>query len=847
MEASLFFIISLSENNVFSEDLIHLSQRENIEIIKKDLIQVKENNENFMEIKRLDEPFNIYLYMTKIKIKNIKEKIFIKLSFDNKKLKSAKPIDIKKNEPIKFIYEISYVYDENFIVRCFNQNIDKFINDRFRLIKLKKFMIFKKYLEIHEKSKYIDNLLESTQNEIIQNTQIIDIEFLLSFLITLFGGKTKYSDIPKNFQLYFKLVISHFVNIEQIVIDKYNNIEYNEIIKILEKNKTDFKDKNLVLNLDLIILLFYQTNIKNEFKSFFEKIEYKREVVEYIIKHPKIFKNYNSSELKLIYDNADENQIDLILSVSSNFNEFINFICLNIEKIKNKKLYKFINLRNCPFPEENYDYLNLIKFIDLIIDKDIYFPSKQFIVLVEKLSLKDYGKLIQLKSIFIEHEKEWKVFEIIKKLNEAIHLTGKKFIDENKLDNLEIINFIQEDAKTYYNSYSNYNENFACLIGHINLDKIDNKFINKFIGKPYDYDYKMLMKNNYKIFINSIIKNVKSFKHLKILYKMFNLDEKQDKEIISEIINLLNSKGLENQLSMDELSNILGELFKYVQLINENNEISRLIKGIKFNFKNSGTNEIFINILNNNDLKLNKDVIDMLISSINKNIGILTYKGIITILNNFSSTDIQIQFLQKQGERIIAEEELYKIKMSDNLKFVYDLIKYGFFNQKFNNVRLIKNIRKFMQTQLNNLKEFNFSINQLILMKELNNEKNENENNLKKRLYIITLGDKFIIDDLYYSLTEKINLCYKVIEQIKEMVNIFSYYYPREEEETIYELQKTEKEINENPINKFPIKNKIISQFDNKFKKAHEINKLKDSKIFIEIFNKNKSTEKGDS
>ena len=33
---------------------------------------------------------------------------------------------------------------------------------------------------------------------------------------------------------------------------------------------------------------------------------YKVDAVEYIIKHPKIFCNYNCSELKLIYDNADK-------------------------------------------------------------------------------------------------------------------------------------------------------------------------------------------------------------------------------------------------------------------------------------------------------------------------------------------------------------------------------------------------------------------------------------------------------------------------------------------------------------------------------------------------------------
>ena len=131
--------------------------------------------------------------------------------------------------------------------------------------------------------------------------------------------------------------------------------------------------------------------------------------------------------------------------------------------------------------------------------------------MAENLNLKDYDKLIQLKSIFIEYEKNFKAKDILKKLNESIHFTGKKFIEENKLDNLKIIDFIQEDAISYYDSYKR-DENYSRLIEHIDLDKINKQFINRFkyYGKD-KYDYKKLMERNYNLFINSIIKNVKSF------------------------------------------------------------------------------------------------------------------------------------------------------------------------------------------------------------------------------------------------------------------------------------------------------------------------------------------------
>ena len=484
--------------------------------------------------------------------------------------------------------------------------------------------------------------------------------------------------------------------------------------------------------------------------------------------------------MQLIYANADDKEIGCISSLSSNFNEYISFICLNIENIKNKNLYQNINLKNCPNIGENYNYEELNKFVEFILDKEFtYFPLLQFKTLIKKLDSNDYEKLIQLQSIFINYEENQKVEEIIEQLDISIHFTGKKFIEENKLDNLQIINFIKNDGLIFNNEYKE-DENFARLIGHINLDKIDNQFIIEFIGRPY-YDYKYIMDKNYKVFINSIIRNVKSFQHLKILYRIFNLDEKKDKEIIIQIINFLNLKVLDKNISKKELFNILGALFVCVQLIDKKNEnLNNLIKGIKFNFRNDEINEIFVNILNKNELKLNKNVIDILINTIIDSSDNLTNKEIIDILKSFSNKYIQINFLQKQKKSIITEIELYQIKMSDNLKYVFDLIKNGFFLEKYQNIPYIRETRDFMQIQIKNLEEFNFSIELLKVLEKLDKEKEEN--NLFNRLYIISLGNNTIRKDLYNSLIDTIDSCFEILDQIKEIIKIFSIYYPREEE-----------------------------------------------------------------
>ena len=74
------------------------------------------------------------------------------------------------------------------------------------------------------------------------------------------------------------------------------------------------------------------------------------------------------------------------------------------------------------------------------------------------------------------------------------------------------------------------------------------------------------------------------------------------------------------------------------------------------------------------------------------------------------------------------------------------------------------------------------------------------------------------------------------------MINIFSNYFPNEKNNIIQELRRMREEILNNPINIFPDKNQI-NNFDQLYLEAHEINNMKRSKFFIEIFEKNKRSE----
>ena len=92
--------------------------------------------------------------------------------------------------------------------------------------------------------------------------------------------------------------------------------------KILYRNI--LKNYSIILNIDLFILIFYQFNDKKQFNEWFNRIESKIKVTEYIISHPEIFK-LDCSNLECLFENRGKIELHKIISLATNFNEYINF------------------------------------------------------------------------------------------------------------------------------------------------------------------------------------------------------------------------------------------------------------------------------------------------------------------------------------------------------------------------------------------------------------------------------------------------------------------------------------------------------------------------------------------
>ena len=301
LPTTIYFIISCPNNIFFNEQLIELNPKENLKILKKELIEIKVNNKMKIQVKEYNNAFegkNIYLYIAKIELNKEDEKIKIKLKYDGKNLISQYYYKINIGQQL-FIYLESFEYDSyvNFL-----KAKNDFIEKKYRLSFLQKFTIFKTYLLLLNNKNLIPFLLDETSKIIVKNEEI-DMEFLLVFFISLINSKKKFIELPVESKEIFESIILNITEKKKIYIKKYNNKDYNEIINIIENYIIDFTEKDLSLNLFIFLLYFYQINDQKKFNEIFNKMELKNHAITFILNHQKTFSNLCASNIKLLFQN----------------------------------------------------------------------------------------------------------------------------------------------------------------------------------------------------------------------------------------------------------------------------------------------------------------------------------------------------------------------------------------------------------------------------------------------------------------------------------------------------------------------------------------------------------------
>eukprot|EP00833_Pecoramyces_ruminatium_P015005 jgi/Orpsp1_1/1189037/evm.model.d7180000069024.1 len=404
---------------------------------------------------------------------------------------------------------------------------------------------------------------------------------------------------------------------------------------------------------------------------------------------------------------------------------------------------------------------------------------------------------------------------------------------------MKTINYIQEDVKKYYNEYKS-NSAFAKLIGHIDLDKIDDNFCKKFVGNINNpYDYKFQFESHYDLFISSIVKKVENYHHLRIMYRLFNIENKpkQNEFVIHHLIETF-SKNLDRMnMTKNDIQIIVYTLYKLVS-DNNNYSIKNLIGATKKIFDEQEVNEIFIFILNNFTDELNDALVEKLIKSIND----FSNSDVLEILSKLKNKKVKLSILQKLDNKVIKKKDIFDIPVSENLLFLLKFIEYGYFNyddEQFRNVDYIRKTSIIIKDIIQELVNFNFDMDQLQNMYHLLKNTQSNNNNLKTRFFILSSGDcdSPIMKELYSKIVHKIKSCNTTLDKIEEIITIFSSYYPNEKRDIIENFKDLKDNLINNLISGLP-ENKFLNEhyeFEKLYREAHQISLLKDSKLFIFI------------
>eukprot|EP00833_Pecoramyces_ruminatium_P016265 jgi/Orpsp1_1/1190297/evm.model.d7180000078079.1 len=384
--------LNKNDNNLMDE-----KTKNNQDKLKR--IRVKEYNDSF-------ENKNIYLYKANIELKSNEENFNIRFIYNNELIQSDSNLTIQQYQQL-FLYSLHYIIIDkksgqfkkffkkakNFMGFDDNNKILKdLMDEKYKLSNLQKFIIYKKYL-VETNMKYlIPNLLVDTQNTIVQP------------------------------------------NKKNIEIRKYDNEEYIKLISLMESHwYISFKGKSHT-GYHMFILMFYQFNKIENFKSFlynFNKIQAKQDVIDFIIKHKNLFPNLNFNNLKLIFENANKNKTSIndVLILSSNFNEYLKFFCSQ-EYFIEKKVPK-IQFNRCPKPNEHVDVSLLERFIKILLKidldhTDLNHIKDNFIILINCFNgkIEYYGKLKELKGIFLKYKDINNIVNIIlDRIDDALHYT----------------------------------------------------------------------------------------------------------------------------------------------------------------------------------------------------------------------------------------------------------------------------------------------------------------------------------------------------------------------------------------------------------------------------------------
>ena len=621
--------------------------------------------------------------------------------------------------------------------------------------------------------------------------------------------------------------------------------------KIEKKILTYIENKekeNIILNFYTILLFFNYRFYKDKEKydEMFKNNNTKKYLSKILLNNinEDLFKEISFTqtqitELIIGCDNLDFSELIKILKYNNDFLIILNILNGNkdlfLKKYNDKKENKnnFINLDLLVNPKKDDDINAIIKQIEELIsfqkEKNTFFvkitPSllKLYVDIYQNDSL---DKLFSLKDLIINLRKVDNKFYNIK-IEEIIHNNIISLSQKKKLNNIELLNFIEKD--TYYKDkqYLNSDNRTVDILSGIDIATVNEEFLKKW----KELKFFEIFKNKKDLFIDKVCSLINDMNHFNYLFILLNQSKEDNEKTYDECtIKKMQEKYLEF-LKLTDSPEKCDDVVDLIYYSGENNINSK-------NFNENIQNNLKIDIVNNIYKKLvlkyeyiSEDLFKIIIE-------FFTNKSLKNDPLKLSEVIKECKKLRKyilsnMINYIITENDIYKNEDTDNFNLLVTLIKDGIFNE--NSLKKIQYILKsnsVIKTIFDNISNnnINYSLANIIFQNKLDNK-------ITERLSSISKNNEDVIT-LCLGLKNSYLETKTAVDYFELCLRYFNFFYENKLKDKIIELIDIINKIKTANISTFfqDYKNKY-TEYLNIYGEEIKKNKiLLDSKFFVNIY-----------
>lgn len=801
--------------------------------------------------------YEIAFYRFKINLKRIKkeekkDKIIIILKDENNNSFESKINihEIKTDKDI-FLYNFEFEPIKKLLKLIFSPSRVILAPESFKL-----YIDYIKSENIPEKDR------EKKLSDLIYNTQKILFEkkenHLLYFYANIFVECYKYKTLCLN---HIQLFNKDMFNINEVVYDKYPEVkniikslinDINPIFKYVDKSNKEKIIKQKMINFLFYYNYFYQRKeinkmlINNDIKEYCFNILLENEKY---LKDLKLNKNSMTILLKLC---KDFEQINIIFLYNDDFLDLLEIINGNIEyifqlyndideKIKSKKIIRFKHFVKPKKTDNIEEIFNKIKILlthefkkNIFIFKISSSTLNKYLEIYSESNLKELIILYNI-SKYLKRNDQLSEITNLNKISNILHNKGLYFLEQHKLNNYEILLYLENDD--YYINSSNQKV-FFNVLNNFDMNNINSDFLVKWRKVEWDKRYK----NNKLLFYENISNTIDDMKNFGNLFELFDINENQKNYDIESLetmqktyIRLFNDKIKKNEQFITQTV----DLIYYCEIKNINPE-PMIYKGLYKNKRNNIDiiDDIYKKLILKKE-KFSEKITDITVNFFNENILNLNSSSLDFLLKNIKTKNLNSDIILFLNDYILVKDDIFSINETDNFK-IYKILKSNNYLEEellghspyyISNLSLIFNIT----SSLDNLDiEYNY-INKFYVEKK--------ENILYEKLLLIVNNDNIKISKYKENIDKCINNINILLKDFEYILNFLKFYFPETQHENIEKIEKIINNIQNKNINYYKSNYDFYLTLKNKyFKDAEEHNKLKNNNLILDIYNNLKKT-----